>query len=82
MKSVSTTRPPGVRSSVRSTIVSSTYSRRDLARLDGAQPPGTAGLTQDAGEDTQAESNDGRHAQSIDPSRETSAEPWQFDSRA
>ena len=49
MKSFSTTRPLAVRSSVRSTMVSSTYSSR-LARLDGAQPPGTAGFTQDAGE--------------------------------
>jgi hypothetical protein len=29
-----------------------------------------------------AESNDGRQAQSIDPSRETSADPWQFERSA
>ena len=81
MKSLSTTRPLGVRSSVRSTMVSSTYSRRDSLGstvLSRQEPPGSPRMLAKQA----AESNDGRQAQSIDPSRETSADPWQFESNA
>ena len=42
------------------------------------EPPGSPRMRAN----TAGESNAGRHAQSIEPSRDTSAEPWQFDSSA
>ncbi len=78
---MTTATPVAVRNSVRSTIVSSTYSRWVSATDTGVidqNPPGSPRIRAN----TAGESNAGRHAQSMDPARLTSAEPWQFDNRA
>jgi len=80
MKSVRATRPVAVRNSVRNTMVSSTYSRRDEAGATGAithDPPGSPRMRAKNG----GESKDGRQAQSMEPLRATSALPRQFESR-
>ena len=81
MKSVSVALPSGVSNRVSSTIVSSTYPldrrRRPEERID-QKPPGSPRMhTKNAGE-----SKLGRHAQSIEPPRLTSALPWQLPSSA
>ncbi|HYH95376.1 MAG TPA: hypothetical protein VD972_05340 [Hyalangium sp.] len=82
MQSVTSNAPVGVVKVVTRTLVSSRYWRADWKGPSGPTRKVPPRCTSRMRQNTAGESNRGKHAQSMEPSRPTSAAEWQSPSKA